>query len=123
MGAIDAGQMISRIEALLAQKLAIRDVPLETGLRRAGRRLPRRMRAEGRVLVQAARLAGHPKLSRRIDQTRTLRAYERLSRHLTAIDPRDMRRGRILGVLGGLAFNLLLLGAALLALALWRGWV
>ncbi len=112
-----------RLRKLLTQKMGIRDAPLEIGLRRAGRRLPKRMQKAGKGVVAAIKMAGHPRLSRQIDMAQFRAQADLLVKHLQALDVRDRRKGQLLSVLGGLAFNLLLLGALLLALALWMGWV
>lgn len=105
----------------IAAKLSIRGRDLHAKMRRAGRRLPRRLRREGRYLAQAADMETHPKLSRQIDLVRVDSAYREFDTHLDAIDPADRWWGWFLGLLGGLAFNLLLLSALLIGLLVWRG--
>lgn len=109
--------------ALLDDKLSLRRGPLRTRLRRAGRRLPARIRAQAQIVAEAEALAAHPKLARRIDHTSVSHAFAEVRAHLRAIDPADRRRGALLGMLGGLAFNLLLLTGLVLALLRWRGFV
>ena len=66
-------------------------------------------------------MAAHPKLALRVDRGRVARAHAEVCAHLRRIDPADRRRGAILGMLGGLAFNLLLLAGLALAFLRWRG--
>ena len=109
--------------ALLDEKLSLRRGALHSRLSRAGRRLPARIRHQAQLVVEAETLAAHPRLARRIDHVRVARAHAEVRAHLRSIDPADRRRGAMLGVLGGLAFNLLLLAALVLAFLRWRGFV
>lgn len=105
----------------IADKLSIGGADLDGKMRRAGRRLPRRLRREGRYLARAEWLETHPKLSMQIDPARIDAAYRDFDTHLDPIDPNDLWWGWTLGMLGGLAFNLLLFAALLIGLLAWRG--
>ena len=107
--------------ALLADKLSLKHGSLEERLRRAGRRLPARIRAQGQIVAEAEALAVHPKLARRIDRDSVARAFAEVRTHLVAIDAGYLRRGALLGMLGGLAFNMLLFAALALTFLRWRG--
>ena len=123
---IDAQEVagrVSRIEKLLAEKFGIKGVGLEQGLRKAGRRLPRRVRSDARIVVEAGRLSQHPRLARQLDRTRFQDAADRVTAHLKAIDVADRHKGAAISVLAGMAFNLLLLGVLLVAFSAWRGWI
>ncbi len=113
--------MVQELCALLDEKLSLGRGPLQTRLNRAGRRLPARIRDQAQVVAEAETLAAHPKLARRIDHARVARAHAEARAHLRSIDPADRRRGAVLGILGGLAFNLLLLAGLTLAFLHWRG--
>ncbi|MCD1627097.1 hypothetical protein K7H22_13935 [Seohaeicola saemankumensis] len=106
---------------LFADKLSLSRGSLEQRLRRAGRRLPARIREQARVITEAEMLAANPKLARRVDPDKLERAFAEVRRHLLQIDPADRRRGAVLGVLGGLAFNLLLFAALAFAGLRWQG--
>ncbi|WP_422828133.1 hypothetical protein [Thalassococcus sp. BH17M4-6] len=90
---------------------------------KVGRDLPRAVRHDLDRVSQAEIMLAHPKLALRVDQAAVLAAAERAEAHLTDVDARDRRRGRLLGMLGALVFNLLLLGVILLLLLRWRGLV
>ena len=111
------------IRGLLESKLGVKSRDLGQGVRRAGRRLPRRVRAQAAVLVAAERQSGHPRLARQIDGDRIARAREVVSAHLNAIDVADARKGRWLSLAGALAFNLIAVGAAFVWWLWWRGYV
>lgn len=115
--------MAQELCTLFDEKLSLRRGTLQTRLNRAGRRLPARIRAQAQLVAEAETLADHPKLALRIDQVRVARAHAEVRAHLRSIDPADRRRGAILGLLGGLAFNLLLLAGLTLAFLRWRGFV
>lgn len=118
------GSLDARNHALaekIAHKLSIRGADLRAKMRKAGRRLPRRLRREGAYLIEAAQMEGHPKLSRQIDLPRVSRAYQEFDRYLDKIDPADLWWGRFLGILGEVAFHLLLFAGLLVAFFAWRG--
>lgn len=106
---------------LLGERLSIKRGGLADRLRRAGRRLPSRIRAQARIVAEAEALCAHPKLARRIDREAVSRAHIEVRDHLRGIDAGYLRRGALLGVLGSLAFNLLLFAALMLAVLRWRG--
>lgn len=95
----------------------------EEALRRAGRRLPRRARKAGQEIVAAQALAGHPQLRLQIDWARVERALERVVEAANKVDRKDTRKGKVLGALASLAFNLLLLFTLIVLFAVWQGWV
>ena len=111
------------LQEQLQMKLGVKGRSLEHALQRAGRRLPRRARARGQVIVQAEKLAGHPKLSRQMDGPALKDAYDGLSAHLGKIDVADRRRGKWLSLAGSLAGNLLIVVVAFLGWLWWRGYV
>lgn len=106
---------------MLAERLSLKRGGLADRLRRAGRRLPARIRAQARIVAEAEALSAHPKLARRIDHDAVARAHIEVRDHLRGIDAGYLRRGALLGVLGSLAFNLLVFAALMLAVLRWRG--
>ncbi len=111
----------NRLETLMQEKLGVRGKTLAKRLARAGRRLPRRVQRAGRVITDAQAAAGHPKLARLHDPKALDAAFSEITAHLRQIDPADRRKGVVLGVAGGLVFNLILLFAAIAALLYWQG--
>lgn len=112
-----------RLEELLDRGFGTGGQGLATALRRAGRRLPRRMRRAGQAVVQAETMARHPRLVSQIDRRRVAQEAARLRAYLEEVDPRARRVDMALTILRSLALNALLLAALFLALARWRGWV
>lgn len=111
------------IRQQLQTKLAVKSRDLPQALRRAGRRLPRQVRAQAAILAAAEKQVGHPKLARQFDCIAVQKAYANVTAHLRTIDVADARKGRILGIAGVIAFNLLLVMVAFILWLWWRGYV
>ena len=111
---------VAALETLMQTKLGVRGPSLSARFKRAGRRLPRRIQKAGRVISEAQTLSANPKLARMLDPKRLNAAFADVTTHLETIDPVDRRKGLVLGVLGGMVFNLILLIAAILALLYWQ---
>lgn len=114
---------LDKIAALMEERLGIRGDGFEAKFARAGRRLPRRLRREGALLVEARRLAAHPKLARRVDARRLRKAVRVFERYLGRVDGRQRRVTRLINWLAGNAFNILLVAALTVAVLAWRGLV
>lgn len=114
-------QQIEEVRRLMAERLRLRGATLEDQVRRARRLLPRALVREAQYLAQAETLMRNPKLARMVDAEKARGARDRLTAHLMAVDPKERRKDRILGILGGLAFNLLLIGALAVIWLRWRG--
>ncbi|WP_293572671.1 hypothetical protein [Phaeobacter sp.] len=96
---------------------------LASALKRARRRLPRRIYRIGLELAAVQPLLEHPKLRLTVQDTKLLRQAEEIITHLRSIDLADRRRGRILDILGSMAFALLTATVLLLILLRWRGFL
>lgn len=112
-----------RLAQLIEAKLDVRGRGLEAKLKRAGRRIPRHIRAEAALLVEAMRLQSHPKLSRQTDTARLETAAATVERYLQGLDPWDRRKAVLLDWLAVNAFNLLVIGALVIGVLLWRGFL
>ncbi|WP_377186403.1 hypothetical protein [Ruegeria meonggei] len=106
---------------LLRKKLGMRDKTLTASVRKAKRQLPRRIYKQAMLLANSEQMAAHPKLRLVLDTPKLVRASEEVQAHLGGINRADRRMGRFLGMLGGLAFNLLALLALLLVVLWWQG--
>lgn len=111
------------LQKLLRSKLGVRAHDLEQALRRAGRRLPRRVRGQAARLVAAQKMAGNPRLARQMDADALARAYADVSAYLTAIDVADRRKGRLISLAAAVALNLLIVIVGFLLWLWWRGYV
>lgn len=117
----DIQNNIAQTIALLRSKLGVRDKTLTASVRRAKRRLPRRVYKQAMVLARAEQMAAHPRLRLVLDNPKLAQASEEVQTHLGTINPADRRWGWFLGMLGGLAFNLLALTTLVLVFLWWRG--
>ncbi|WP_170782769.1 hypothetical protein [Ruegeria lacuscaerulensis] len=119
----DIQTQIAQTVQLLRDKLGVRDKTLTASVRKAKRQLPRRIYKQALVLADAEQMAAHPKLRLVLDTPKLARASEEVQDHLTGINLADRRLGWFLGMLGGLAFNLLALSVLLLVFLRWQGFI
>lgn len=94
---------------------------LTTALKTARRRLPRRIFQQGMLLANAAPLIDHPKLRLTLDEAALHKAARDVCAHLKTIDLADRRKGRVLDILGSMAFSLLVVIVLVLLVLRWRG--
>ena len=119
----DIQSRIAQTIQLLRKKLGVRDKTLAASVRRAKRRLPRRIYKQALVLAKAEPMVEHPRLRLILDTPALEKAAEDVQGHLNAINLADRRWGWVLGVLGSLALGLLVLSAAAVAVLRWRGFI
>lgn len=112
----------TEIGRLIDERLGLRGRTLDRQVRRAGRLLPRGIAREARFLAQTAQIAPNPRLQRMIDAAHVDRAHRIVRDHLLGVNRRDRRITRALGVASVIAFNLLVVGALLLTVLVWRGY-
>ena len=120
---MDLQARTERLAQLLEHRLDIRGAGFEVKLKSAGRLLPRYVRKEGALLVEALRQAAHPRLARRLDIDRLSRAADALERHLLDVDPWDRRRGIAVMGAASVLFKLLVVAALALGVLFWRDYL
>jgi hypothetical protein len=113
--------MSEEIATLMRDRLRLQGEDLPALLARGGRQLPKPIRQEAEILVEAAALAPVPRLRSQIDLPRITLAHVRCLRHLKRIGARDRRTGYLLQVATIFAGGILTMGALLVALVAWRG--
>jgi hypothetical protein len=123
MSAVTIQQMADRISALMEERLAVRGVTLGDKLRKGGRLLPRRVRAAAERLARAGSYAQNPKLLLQVDEGEVSKDYDTCVRHLTAINAGAGMRRMLGSIATSIAFGLLVLGVAVIAVLKWRGFV
>ncbi|MEQ6248801.1 hypothetical protein ABMC89_07920 [Sulfitobacter sp. HNIBRBA3233] len=119
----DMAAKANAVLGLLREKFGVQARDLRRGVRRVGRRLPRRVRERADRLVAAETLAQNPKLARQIDAAAVEKDFDAVVSHLRGIDVADRRRGRLLAVAATIAANLLAVIAAFIVWLWWRGYV
>jgi hypothetical protein len=112
MSVVTVQQMADRVAALLEERLRVKGDTLEARLNRAGRRLPRKVRDAGAVLVQATQMIRNPKMMHLVDDETVALAYDTCLRHLNTVDPAEARKGLILDM-----------AARIVGVLYWRGMV
>ena len=117
----DLSAQITEIRSLFETQLRIRGRTLDQQIKRAGRLLPRKVRAEAKFLAQANLLMQNPKLARMINIDRVAQAHLTVTTYLHSVDPKDRLKGRMLNAAGVIAFNGLLAAGLLIAILVWRG--
>lgn len=121
---IDTQEFNARLEGLqtlLRERMRLRGRTLEAQLRHAGRRLPKRQRRAGAIILGAQDWMAHPKLARVLDISQVNTAFADLHAYLDGIDPKEDRKTAILRLLGGMVLNLALLAGGLMLLLWWQG--
>ena len=116
-------QDIDAVRDKLRARLGARGRTLAHGLRRAGRSLPKPARQAGARLVQVQRMVANPRLRRLADPAQVDAALAELNVHLDTMKAADRRKDRLLGFAGSAVFNLMVLGALVIAFLRWRGLV
>jgi hypothetical protein len=112
---------VDEMRGLLASQLRVRGATLEAQVRKAGRRLPRRVRHDLQAVAEAMSLADNPKLSRMVDRTTVSQSVQNVIIHLKTIDRRDLFKGRFLGILGSMSAVLILTFTAVVYVLVKRG--
>lgn len=102
------------LAALIEKKLGVRGKTLEAKLKRAPRAMPRWVRQEAMRLVEAERLAGHPKLLMQVDPQALAQSHKRCTDWLNGVDRGAKRQTFLMRLL---AVNVLNIGFVLVALA------
>lgn len=110
---------VQRVQGALETAFGVRAKTLSKALRRTGMRLPKRLQADARLIVDSQSLGGHPKLLRRIDSTALKAAEKQVVDYLSGIDRIDQRKTKALNIAAGIALNLLLV---LIGLVVWMYW-
>lgn len=113
--------LIVQTKALMREKLGVRGSDMARAVAKAKRRLPGKIYEQALLLAKAEPLSAHPKLRLTLDAPALGVAAGEVQQYLNSIDLADRRKGRILGMLGGLAFNLILFVLLLVVVLYWRG--
>lgn len=95
------------ISKLMAEKLRVKGRSLDVQLRKAGRRLPKKLRRDVENLLEAQQLIGNPKLARQVDVEAISEGSGRVIGHLQTLDPWERFKDRWLGILGAISLALI----------------
>ena len=123
MSAITIQQMADRVADLMDQRLGLRGKGLAEKTRKAGRLLPKRVRAAAEALAQAAALAQNPRLYLQLDEEKIAADYDICLKHLAALPAGERRKSLLISMASGAAFSLLAVVLLVLVVVWWRGLV
>lgn len=123
MSAVTIQQMADRVANLLEERLNLKGKSLAEKLRRGGRLLPRKVRVAAEQLADAATRSQNPKLLLQIDEAAVTDAYGVCSKHLSKIDAFDRRLGTVLRTASSMVISLMVVGAILIGVLFWRGYL
>ncbi len=96
-----------QISKLLDQKLRVRGRSLQIQLNKAGRRLPKRIRADVARIIEAQDIVAHPKFAHRVDFKAATLGGDRVIAHLDTINRWERFKDRWLGILGAISAALI----------------
>lgn len=113
---------IEELQVLLHQRENVSG-DLASALSKVRRAMPRRIYKQGMRLAEALPLLEHPKLRMTQNIPALKGAVREVKAHLEGIDIADRRKGRVLSVLGSIAFSLIAVFALLIIVLRWRGFI
>jgi len=116
-------QMAERVAALMEERLGVGGRGLAAKLDRGGRQLPKKIRAEARLLAEAAGLAHQPKLTATLDHARVAAAYDACVKYLAPLGRGDRRRALFRGIAGQIVAGLILTFVLVVTVLVLRGYL
>lgn len=119
---MDIGERADALAEKMAAQLRVRGEGLADVAQKAGRRLPRHLRAEVERIVQAEEMARHPKLGRLVDERRIAKAEKKIARYLEKQNPASERWGEFLDLVAKIAFVFVVVVLSLFFWLLSRGY-
>lgn len=119
---MEVSVLANDLAEVMARQLRLRKGTFVDVTDRAGRKLPRHLRAEADIIANAELLSQNPKLAYRIDAKRVNKAEKRLKRFLEKQDPRAERMAAFLNWLAAIVFVIFCIALAFFFFALSRGY-
>ncbi|MEO9574626.1 MAG: hypothetical protein ABJ263_03735 [Tateyamaria sp.] len=110
-----------RVQSALDGAFGVRAKTLDKALRKTGRRMPKRLHAQARLIVDAQGFGGNPNLLRRVDGAAIARAEEDVVSWLDTVDRADRRRGFWIWAGAMVGFYLLIAIAGVVTWMWWTG--
>lgn len=101
---MDVNGIANDLAEVMARQLRLRSGTLAAVTARAGRRLPRRLRAEAQTIIEAEANAAHPKFAHRVDARAVKKAERALRDFLAKQDPNAERIAAVLDRLAVIVF-------------------
>lgn len=123
MNPITVHQMTERVSQLLAQRLGAKGQTLQARLDSRARALPRKVRRAARNLAQIEAVVGAPKVIRQANMEEISKDYDICVKHLAPLGTRARLLGLLLSMSASALFALVVTGAAVTGVLVWRGFM
>ncbi|MGR3493253.1 MAG: hypothetical protein ACU0DW_14435 [Shimia sp.] len=104
---------LKSLRAEMAESYGTKGRTFARQVRQIGREMPRYERKQAKIIIQAERLSGHPKLARQVQPGDLVRAFNAMESHLSTVSRADRVKGKAISILATILFNLLLAVAGL----------
>lgn len=111
---------IDQIRSLLTERLGLKGRSLEKQVARLGRDVPRDVARQLRFLAEAEPLMRNPRLSRMVNPEQARKARDTVVAHLKSVDPAKRRADRMMRIAAWVAFDVLVIAAAVVTVLWWR---
>jgi hypothetical protein len=118
---LDIDGQAEALRQQLQARLGVKSKSFAQGIKRAGRRLPRRVRRSADVILAAQALGANPKLQRRVNQKEFRAACRDISTHLDSLDLAQERRDRRLRLAALIALQVLIVSGLFVVWLWWSG--
>ena len=101
---MDVSAITEALAGQMSRQLRVKGDGLAEVTARAGRKLPKRLRAEAEILIKAEAMAKNPKLARLVNPSQIRKSERKLLKFLGRQSPASERRGEILDLIAKIAF-------------------
>lgn len=118
---MNVAETADQLAETMAKQLRVRGSGLADVAAKAGRKLPKHLRGEVQVVLDAVTVSEHPKLEHQLDKKRVTKAVRRVEHFLSKQNPAAERRGEILDRIAAVAFVVFVIALALFFFMLSRG--
>ena len=114
---------ITEISDLMQKQMRVRGRDLRQQTRRAGRRLPRRIRRDLAYLNDSATMAKNPKLGRMVDLAKVRKAHASVIAFLAQLDPRAAMWNAMLNIAASISLALIVTFTITIYVLVQRGFI
>ncbi|WP_415183795.1 hypothetical protein [Phaeovulum sp.] len=114
-------QMTGRVAQLMEQRLGAKGSGLRAKLAARGRALPRQVRRAVSYLAEVEAVVASPKIARQTDPDKITAAYDIAVRYLQPLGGQARFWSMVRTMVASVAFALLVTGAAVICVMVWRG--
>ena len=116
-------QMAAEVADLMGERLHVSGASLAERIKRAGKKLPRKIRREAIYLSEAALTAAQPKVSRQQDQVKIAAAHAACVGYLRPLGGTARRIEKLRGVITSMALAVLATFALVVVVLVLRGYL